>query len=83
MGLFDLFKREPEEYSNKWIQGLTDDEWEEEREKVRLRHCSGDEKAQGILYRFDDEWCRRKDDGTPWTPPAHREHGWYLSNDDD
>lgn len=84
MGLFSrLFSRKPDKYSNEWISSLSDDEWEKEREEVRLRHCEGDWDAMGVLGRFDDEWHRRNDDGKPRTPPAHREHGWYLPNDDD
>ena len=84
MGLFaNLFSREPEEYSDKWMRNLSDDEWEEKREAVRQQHCSGDESAWDLLGRFDDEWRRRNDNGEPWTPPVHREHGWYLPDDDD
>lgn len=83
MGLFGkLFHSEPEKYSPDWLKSLSDTQWEDEREKVRQRHCRGEEGAQEILYRFDDEYRRRNDDGKPWTPPAHSEHGLYLSEDD-
>lgn len=78
-----MFSRKPEKYSSEWISSLSDEQWKEEREEVRQRHCKGDEEAWDILGRFDDDWRRRKDDGEPWTPPAHREHGWYLPNDHD
>ncbi|WP_300380190.1 hypothetical protein [Clostridium sp.] len=73
-------------YSNNWLESKSDDELETEREKVRLDHCSGDEKAWNILGRFDNEMRKRENIGhenEEYKYPKHREHGWYLSNDDD
>lgn len=73
-------------YSNKWFESKSDDELETEREKVRLDHCSGDENAWNILRRFDNEMSKRASIGhenEDYEYPKHREHGWYLSNDDD
>lgn len=88
MGLFgNLFKssNDGDSYSDRWLKSASDEELETEREKVRLAHCSGDEHAQNTLYRFDDEMRRRSSVGHEDEEsgyPAHREHGWYLPNDD-
>lgn len=46
MGLFSkLFQKSDGEdlfYSDKWMRNASDEELETEREKVRLKHCSGD-----------------------------------------
>ena len=73
------------EYSSKWFASLSDGDLLAEREKIRLRHCSGDESAWNLLRLIDEEIRRRETANvTPstWTPPAHREGGWYLFNDD-
>lgn len=73
------------EYSIKWIANLSDIDLLAEREKIRLRHCSGDESAWNILRVIDEEIRKRESANMPqsaWTPPVHREHGWYLFNDD-
>ena len=88
MGLFgNLFKSsdDGDSYSDRWLKSASDEELETEREKVRLAHCSGDERAQNTLYRFDDEMRRRYSAGHEVEEPGypvHREHGWYLPNDD-
>lgn len=71
-----------EDYSNSWLSSASDEELDVEREIVRLRHCSGDESAWNTLHRFDEEICKRAWDGNEYGYPAHREHGWHLSNDD-
>lgn len=84
--LFKLLSdNENTKYSNNWFESKSDDELETEREKVRLDHCSGDEKAWNILERFDNEMRKRANIGhenEEYKYPNHREHGWYLSNDD-
>lgn len=73
-------------YSNGWLSSASDEQLNTQREKVRLAHCSGDEHAWGILHRFDNELAKRASKGhenEEWKPPAHREDGWYLPNDDD
>lgn len=76
-------------YSTKWFETVTDDVLSAEREKVRLEYCSsGDNfseasRLQNLLWRFDKEISKRAwGDETPHAPSIHREHGWYLSNDD-
>lgn len=76
-------------YSAKWFETVTDDALSEEREKVRLVYCSsGDNfseasRLQNLLWRFDKEMSKRAwGDEVPHAPSIHREHGWYLPNDD-
>lgn len=76
-------------YSSKWFENITDAELEVEREKVRLAYCSsGDDfsnacSLQRLLWRFDKEMSKRAwGDEIPHAPSIHREHGWYLPNDD-
>ena len=75
--------------STKWFATVSDDVLDKEREKVRLMYCSsGDNffeasRLQKLLWRFDDEMNKRAwGDEIPHAPSIHREHGWYLSNDD-
>lgn len=76
-------------YSSDWFTKATDVELDSEREKVQLAYCSaGDNfneacKLQNLLWRFDKEMSRRVwGDKVTHTESIHREHGWYLSNDD-
>lgn len=76
-------------YSSKWLTTATDAELDIEREKVRVAYCSSgtDDHAasflQNLLWRFDEEISKRAwGDESPHTPTIHREHGWYLPNDD-
>ncbi len=76
-------------YSSKWFKNATDAELDIEREKVRLSYCSsGDDfnaacSLQKLLWRFDKEMSKRAwGDEIPHAPSNHREHGWYLPNDD-
>jgi len=66
------------------LRPLSDEELAEEREAVRLRHCSGEDQYHE-LHRYDDEHRRRAIEADParseW-PLPRREHGWYLPNDD-
>ena len=91
----ELLKKIPKEvaeanrYSNKWFSEVSDSELEREREVVRKAFCSsgGDFekscKLQNLLYLFDDEMSKRAWNGeTPHVSNIHREHGWYLFNDD-
>ena len=78
--LFDLLSTE--EHTDSWLHSASDDELEEEREKVRQRWCSGDESAEGELERFDKDLRKRNTSNSETGYPAHREHGWYLPNDD-
>lgn len=76
-------------YSTKWLKTASDAELDLEREKVRVAYCSAgtDDHAasflQNLLWRFDEELSKRAwEDETPHAPTIHREHGWYLPNDD-
>jgi len=90
--LFDNLKEEIEKaslYSSKWFEKATDAQLDSAREKVRLDYCaSGDDfkaacSLQNLLGRFDKEMSKRAwGDETPHAPSIHREHGWYLPNDD-
>lgn len=90
--LFDNLKDEIEKanlYSSKWFENATDAELDTAREKVRLDYCSsGDDfkaacSLQNLLGRFDKEMSKRAwGNETPHAPSIHREHGWYLPNDD-
>ena len=76
-------------YSSKWFETVTDEALSTEREKVRLAYCSSGEnfseanRLQNLLWRFDKEMSKRAwGDEIPHAPSIHREHGWYLPNDD-
>lgn len=76
-------------YCNKWFQKATDDELNIEREKIRLAYCSsGDNwdvacQLENLLRKFDQEMSKRAwGDIKPHASSIHREHGWYLPNDD-
>lgn len=75
------------------LRSLPDAQLEEERETVRQQYLScGDDidKASELydeLHRYDEEMIRRANEAyereNPNPPaPRHREHGWYLPNDD-
>ncbi len=83
-------------YSRQWIDGLSDSEWETEREKVRQQQFpklyGSFEKLGGMSYNeahrivnlFDESKRakqRAEDDGRE-LPIRHREHGYYLPDDD-
>lgn len=77
-----------DELSN-FLKNATDEELDIEREKVRLDYCNPhlDEQyrteCHKKLERFDDEMSKRAwGDEEPHAPSYHREHGWYLPNDD-
>ena len=92
MELLDNLKDEVEKanlYSSKWFKKATDAELNAAREKVRLDYCaSGDDfkaacSLQNLLEIFDKEMSKRAwGDEIPHAPSIHREHGWYLPNDD-
>jgi len=77
-------------YSSIWFSSLSDDELNDEREKVRQEYCSPSNsyqsgvKLQQLLYKFDDEIRRRSQSSSGDCGfPVPTEHGWYLSEDDD
>jgi len=79
----------PEKYSLEWIKGLTDSEWEKEREIVRQNSINSKlslseiTRWENLRHLFDKVKSERDWAGkTPQGPAVHREHGWYLPNDD-
>ena len=79
----------PSTYSSKWFETVTDEVLRNEREKVRLAYCCSGEnfseacRLERLLGLFDKEMGKRAWAGkTPCPPTIHREHGWYLPNDD-
>ncbi len=73
-------------YSKRWFKSISDDELRSEREPLRLKSCKGDEFAKSLLDLFDKEGVKRLnkkyEKEHPNSKPRHREHGWYLPNDD-
>ena len=72
-----------------FLENATDEELDTEREKVRLDYCNpklDDEHRNDCWYKlqaFDREMSKRAwGDEEPHGPSYHREHGWYLPNDD-
>ena len=92
VGLLKLLsEREPAKYTRKWFDSLPDSRLDEEREIVRQEFCSagGDihaaVKYEGLLRIFDDVIRKRRYgdcEDTASGSSVHREHGWYLPNDD-
>lgn len=75
-------------YSDDWFDKVTDEKLEIEREKVRLASFSvGDNfneacRLENLLRRFDKEMSKRAwKNEIPHAPSIHREHGWYLPNE--
>ncbi|WP_406495297.1 hypothetical protein OHB06_32630 [Streptomyces sp. NBC_01604] len=74
------------------LRPLSDAELADEREALRERYVSaGDvneaDRLYDELHRYDAEMIRRANEAyareNPNPPePRHREHGWYLPNDD-
>lgn len=90
--LFKLINNKAnKKYSKEWMQSLSDDELETEREKVRKFLCSAKKTpseavwAESMLRQFDKEMSDRAWNGkdeTEYEYPKHTKHGWYLSDDD-
>lgn len=84
MGLFgDLFKSAFEI----WLEKSSDDELAdgyEERRLEWLNKGAGDKTSE--MERINNEMVKRMNEKyekeNPNAKPRHREHGWYLSNDD-
>ncbi len=77
-----------DEFSD-FLEHATDKELKTEREKVRLDYCNPNldidyrVSCQSKLRAFDSEISKRAwGNETPHAPDYHREHGWYLPNDD-
>ncbi len=77
------------EFSRNWLSSASDEELKVEGERIRQEYCaSGDDfdkgcELQEILFEIGDELNKRAwGDEEPHGPSFHREHGWYLSDDD-
>ncbi|MEU9405151.1 hypothetical protein AB0E08_05490 [Streptomyces sp. NPDC048281] len=82
MGIFDSIAR-----GLGSLRPLSDAELEDEREALRQRYVCGESNLYDELHRYDVEMTRRANEAYarehPNPPePRHREHGWYLPNDD-
>jgi hypothetical protein len=87
MGIFDSIAR-----GLGSLRPLSDAELKDEREALRQRYVSSGDvneasKLYDELHRYDEEMTRRANEAyareNPNPPePRHREHGWYLPNDD-
>jgi len=73
------------------LNSLSDQELEEQREALRLRYVASQNVDEATdlyneLDRYDDEMTRRANETyareNPDATTRHREHGWYLPNDD-
>ncbi len=87
ISIFTLF-RNKDDFAD-FLKNATDEELEVEREKIRLDFCNPnlDEdyriSCQNKLKAFDSEMSKRAwGDKESHAPTYHREHGWYLPNDD-
>ena len=74
-------------YGHKWFESISDEELDAEREQIRQDiYCNGDWSKEGLLNLFDNEQVRRMNEKFqkehPDAKPRHREHGWYLDNDE-
>ncbi|MBB5110498.1 hypothetical protein FHU28_000337 [Micromonospora echinospora] len=86
MGIFDSVAR-----GMGSLRPLSDEELEDEREALRQRYVSSDNVGEASnlydeLHRYDKEMTRRANEAygrdNPDATTRHREHGWYLPNDD-
>ncbi|PWR13639.1 hypothetical protein DKT69_20155 [Micromonospora sicca] len=86
MGIFDSIAR-----GLGSLRPLSVAELEDEREALRQRYVSSDNVGEASnlyseLHRYDEEMTRRANEAyerdNPDATTRHREHGWYLPNDD-
>lgn len=87
MGIFDSIAR-----GLGSLRPLSDTELEDERESLRQRYVSTGDVGEATnlydgLHRYDGEMTHRGNKAyeheNPNPPePRHRDHGWYLPNDD-
>lgn len=82
-----LFRRKQSGLDIKWLLSLPAERLNQEREKIRVAYCKStvDDcgRYQNILHIIDRELSKRAwGDEEPCAPSLHREHGWYLPNDD-
>lgn len=87
MGIFDSISR-----GFGSLRSLSNAELEDKREMLRQRYVSSTDTDEASslydeLHRYDEEMVRRANETyareNPNPPEArHREHGWYLPNDE-
>lgn len=76
--------KNPSKYSKRWIENLSDDEWEKERETVRLKLSNNQNGTEVrfysyILSLFDKVKSKKDWNGVePYGPSYPREHGYNL-----
>jgi len=80
---------EPQKYSSKWFNTVSDKVLKEEREVVRQKFCSAGSdfdlagRLQNLLWIFDKELSKRAwGSEKPHGPSYHREHGYNLYKPD-
>ena len=74
-------------YTSHWLHTASKEELEAEREKLRKPAVyKGDRQAIHYMNAIDNELNRRMNEEytkqNPNPKTRHREHGWYLDNDD-
>lgn len=75
-------------YDNSWIESASLEELQEARQEVQddYRNPELDNDYRGdlwdLLLEFDTAIGEKQWEGKEYRGPAHREHGWYLPNDD-
>ena len=75
-----------QKYSSNWFSSVSDEELSAEREPIRQAHCRGESGAWELLNQFNAEETKRMNEKYekehPNVQARHREHGWYLQNDE-
>lgn len=80
--------KEPQKYSSKWFDMVSDEVLDAEREIVRQQYCSSGNdislatRLYNLLNQFDKVMSKRAWDGKEPGFPVHSEHGWHLPSDD-
>ena len=73
------------------LGSLSDSDLEAEREALRLEYVASQDVDEATelydeVHRYDEEMTRRANEvyerENPNAETRHREHGWYLPNDD-
>lgn len=77
-------------YSNSWLEAASLDELQTARSEVQADYGNPEldidyrSDLWDLLHEFDTAIGEKQWDGQePKGPAFHREHGWYLPNDDD
>jgi hypothetical protein len=68
------------------LRAQSDEQLAHDRKALQLRHVAGEDHYDE-LHRYDAEMTRRENEAYdrqhPDPPaPRHRQHGWYLPNDE-